>query len=278
VASAVVFPGADAGSFFQVPYLSLWLWLWFATLVPTRLPLMAFLLASLSGFQTVFALAYAPSAWHFGNVAVVVMGALWLGWPWSPAAPAATSTVWQRATRWGRRVLLVPLFAALAFQVVGGVTSLADEVRFDYSSSRRLAAILDGDPRLSRAIVIGEPELMALALPYYRDNPVFLPQEGVFRNWLHVHVPGGRRRECDLGELLATAKELRARHQVPVVMALAWRLDGPWQQVAFPGMFFEQHFTMTPADREAFLGQTELLGRLHDAVFTNENYDVFVLR
>jgi len=279
VLSAVAFPGADAGLFFQIPYLSLWLWLWFATLLATRrFALLAFLLVSLSGFQTIYTLAYTPSAWHFGNVAVVVMGALWLGSPWSLDTPDGTATTWSRTIRWGRRLLLVPLLVASGYQVMGGVLSIADEVRFDYSSSKRLAALLDADPRLDRAIVIGEPELFALSLRYYRENPLFLPQEGAFKDWLLIHTPGGRRRDYDLGELLATARDLRARYQVPVVIVLGWFLDGPEQQIAFPGMFFEQRFTMTSEAREAFRSQTELLGRLRDAIFTNENYDVFVLR
>ena len=172
--------------------------------------------------------------------------------------------------------MMVPLVAALGFHVWLGAASIVDEIRLDYSSSKRLAAIIAADPRLDRAIVIGEPETLMQSLPFYRENPVFLPQEGTFRNWIVVTEP--RRHDCELGALLATAKELRARHQVPVILVLGWLLDGADRQSAYVGTFFEQTFTMTAAAREEFLRQTELLGRLRAAPMTDENYDVFVLR
>ena len=43
------------------------------------------------------------------------------------------------------------------------------------------------------------------------------------------------------------------------------------------GTWYEQTFTVKPADRAAFLARTQLLGRLRNASFTDENYDVFVL-
>jgi hypothetical protein len=90
-------------------------------------------------------------------------------------------------------------------------------------------------------------------------------------------VPGGRPHECDLEPLLATAKDLRARHQVPIVLVLGWLLDGSDRQSMYVGAFFEQTFTMTAASRDAFLHDTQLLGRLRDAPLTDESYDVFIL-
>lgn len=283
---AIIFPLAHSGAAFNVPYASAWAWLWLATLLAARrFALCVFVALSLWGFEAIFTLAWAPSAWHLGNVMLVVVAALWLGWPWaSDAVGGRTTAIERRAlamerfATWGRRLVSVPLLVALGYQVAVGVRSLVDDVRFDYSSSRRLAAVLDADPTLQRAIVIGEPEIMALTLPYYRDNPLFLPQENVFRRWIGASASGTRRSDLDLDELLATARSLRDRYGVPVVIALWWRLDGPPQQTAFQGMFFQQTFTMTPAAHDAFLTGTQLLGRFRDARFSNENYDVFVVR
>jgi hypothetical protein len=176
-----------------------------------------------------------------------------------------------------RRLLAVPLAAALCYQVVLGAGYVLDDVRLEYSSSRRLAALLASDPRLEQAIVIAEPENLGQSLPYYRNNRMFLPQENAFRNWLLVWIPGGRRGDYSLGELLSTATDLRRRHDTPVVMALGWWLDGPDLQRAYAGTYFEQTFRTSPAERTEFLARTTLLGRLREASFTDENYDVFVL-
>jgi hypothetical protein len=266
------------GGLFFVPYPSLWMWAWFAWLLASgRVALAAFPALSLFGLETIFTLGYPPSPRHVGHVVVVVMATLWLGSPWA-IEPERAARPSGRAIVWGGRLLAIPLLVALAYQVFLGGASIVDEVRFEHSSSRRLASLIAGDPSLERAIVVGEPETLALALPYYRANPVYLFQEGAFRNWLMIQTPHRRRNDCDLGELLDAAKALRARHGVPVIVALGWRLDGPERQMAFARSFFEQTFTMTPAARDAFLAQTEFRGRMRNAVFTDENYDVFVLR
>ena len=279
ILSSVLFPAGHARGFFWIPWPSLWLWLSFLLLLLLRrLPLLAFFALSLIGFEVVFTLAYAPTARHLSSMMVMVMAAVWLGHPWELENGRASGVASQPVLRWGRYALMVPLLAALCFHVWLGGAAIVDEIRLDYSSSKRLAAIIAADPRLDRAIVIGEPETLTQSLPYYRENPIFLPQEGTFRNWLVIQVPGGRPHDCDLRALLATAKDLRARHQVPVILVLGWWLDGAERQSTYVGTFFEQTFAMTATAREDFLRQTELLGRLRAATLTDENYDVFVLR
>ena len=73
-------------------------------------------------------------------------------------------------------------------------------------------------------------------------------QEKTLRNWLLMWIPGGRRCDYNLAELFATAADLRRRYDTPVVMVLGW-----------------------------WLARTQFLGRLRDATFTDENYDVFVV-
>jgi hypothetical protein len=267
VRHAVVHPVANSEGVLRIPYLSVWVWLCFAALV-RRPGLLAFLALGLLACELMFILVYYPQARHMGYVVLIVVATLWC---WQDAGPTAG------AERWLRRLLAVPLLAALGFQVFLGAGFVLDEIRLDYSSAGRLGTLLASDPRLEHAIVIGEPEDLTTSLPYYRTNPIFLPQENTFRDWLFVQVPGGRRADYNLGELLATATRLRDRYETPVVMALGWYVDGPEQQRAYYGTYFEQTFSVTPAERTEFLARTELLAKLRAASFTDENYDVFVL-
>jgi hypothetical protein len=276
--SALLSPVDHSARFLWVPLTAVWVWLAFVLLL-RRPGLLAFLFLSLIGFEMVFSLLYPASPRHMGHVLLVVIATVWL---WNAGrdrdAIAEVRAPLARAELWASRLLLLPLVVVLGWQVALGAGYVADDVRLDYSSSRRLAGLLAADPRLERAIVIGEPENLTHALAYYRDNRIYLPQEGAFRNWMHFWVPGGRRADYTLAELLATATELRDRWQVPVVMALGWSLNGPDGQVAYAGTFFEQRFRMSAADRTQFLARTEFLGSLREASFTDENYDVFVLR
>jgi hypothetical protein len=272
---AALDPMGSSEDFYGLRFSAVWLWTWFLLLL-RRPGLLAFTAFGLIGFDLLFSLVYAANDRHLGYVVILVMAAVWLGHPWDP--PAATrGGLGPRAAWVARRVLLVPLVLVLLHQVVLGATMVRDDVRLDYSSSRRLASLIADDPRLASAIVIGEPETMAESLPYYVDNRVFLPQENAFRNWLHIQVAGGRRGDYDLAELLATAIALRDQEGVPVLVALGWSLDDAALQWKYYGSFFTQRFTMTPAARAEFRARTEKLASFQDAAFTDENYDVFVV-
>jgi len=290
LASAIVNPVAHSAFLYWVPLPGVWIWLFLALVLRRRPAVVVFALLGLVGFEMIFALVYPASPRHGGYVLLVVLATLWLSevwtWPDAPAQAGAAATV----ETWMRRLLIVPLVLALGYQVVLGAGYVVDDVQLDYSSSKRLADLIASDSRLDRAIVIGEPEALHQSLPYYRRNPLYFPQEEAFRDWMWSpsvsfsvasdstrSLQIGRRADYDLGELLRTATELRDTHGVPVVMALAWFVDGPETQRAYVGTWYEQVFTVKPADRDAFLAQTQLLGRLRSASFTDENYDVFVL-
>jgi hypothetical protein len=208
------------------------MWLFFVVLL-RRPALLAFLLVSLVGFELMFILVYPPSPRHVGYVVLVSMATLWLGHPWWPREPLPAGVLDR--VDWGlRRFLVVPLAIVLGFQAALGVANVIDDVRLDYSSSARLASLIAGDPRLDQAIVIGAPETLTQSLPYYRTNRIYLTEEQTFRDWMLVQVPGGRRVDYSLGELLETATALRARYGVPIVMVLGWRLDGSDAQIMYP--------------------------------------------
>lgn len=288
--SAIVNPVAHSAFLYWVPLPGLWIWLFLALVLRRRPAVVVFALLSLVGFEMIFALIYPASPRHGGYVLLVVLATLWLSEVWTWPDMPAPAGVGATMERWTRRILILPLVLALGYQVVLGAGYVVDDVQLEYSSSTRLAELLASDPRLDRAIVIGEPEALHQTVPYYRENPLYFPQEQAFRDWMWSpsvsfavasdstrSLQIGRRADYDLGELLRTATELRAAHGVPVVMALAWFVDGPETQRAYVGTWYEQLFTVKPTDRDAFLAQTQLLGRLRQASFTDENYDVFVL-
>jgi hypothetical protein len=291
---AVANPVAHSAFMFWIPLPWLWVWLLCVLLLRRRPAQAAFLFLGLVGFELVFALVYPASPRHAGYVLLVVIATIWLAHPWQRPESDPGEGLADRAERWTWRLLLVPLTLALGYQVVLGAGYVVDDVQLEYSSSKRLAALIAADPRLERAIVIGEPETLQQSLPYYRDNPIYLPQEDTFRAWMWSpslsfslssgtagpstrNIAIGRRADYSLAELLSTAVALRERHGVPVVMVLGWWVDGPEVQRAYVGTWFEQVFTVSPEARTAFLARTEFLGRLRSASFTDENYDVFVL-
>ena len=253
-----------------------WLWFWMYFLTLARWPgLLCFAALSVIGFSLVSDLVIPPSPSRLGYNLLVVMATMWLEASRSERAPP------PRAGRLGsglprvRRFLRFPLAVTLAGHVLAAVHLGISDVQHEYSSSRRLGALIASDPRLHDAIVIGEPETAATSLSYYQDNPIFLIREGTFARSSRFFR--GHRQNLSLSELIGTAHDLRTRYGHPVLIVFGWNPNGPEEQRVFAGTVFELRFTSTPADRDDFRRQTERLASLRDASRPDESYDVFVL-
>jgi hypothetical protein len=268
IVAAVLTPARHAWTWLGVAP-SLCIWLYLLTLVrrPAVPSPSSTWLASSSSSRS----RSRPNQSRIGYIVLVIFATMWL----DAASPEEATGRPARVRLWVRRGLVLPLLAVLSIQMFYSVHFAFGDLRDDYSSSRRVGALIASDPRLGGATVTGEPEAPLQALPYYRDNRIYLPQEGVFRRW--IRVVKGRRQDFSLSELLQVARELRDRHGQPVVIALGWRLDGPDEQKRMEGTLAEQRFTSSPEARAEFVRQTEWLASFRDARFTDENYDVFVL-
>ena len=163
--------------------------------------------------------------------------------------------------------------ALLAVQVImGGAVVGAAARGVPDSRAQDLAALLRRE-RLERAVVIANPDVLLEPLPYYAGNPTWLTRE---RKWGNVAAfTKAAKADVALGDLLATARRLRARTHRPVVTAIQVQLDP-----AAPAQRREQGYvgalTTTPAEVRAFLAATQRLARFGPAL-TDESYDVYLL-
>jgi hypothetical protein len=274
VGGAVVYPVAHATQFTVVPYADAWVWAYFAYLA-RRPAVLTFCALSLVGMEVLFNLVYGPGApWHVGNVFLVLVASAWLD------AAASTSSVaipapLERGRRWLGRALAVAIVFVFANHAWLAAQYVTTDVANDYSANRRLAELMRDDPSLATAIVMGEPDTPLWSVPYYLDNRIFLPREGVFRDW--GMFSSSRPAEWDLDALLRTARSTRDACACPVVITMGYDVGRPGAYTNFPGTRFEERFRITPEARDAFLAATQPLARLGPTL-TDENYDVFVLR
>jgi hypothetical protein len=275
IGRAIVHPVAHATQFTVLPLPSLWVWAWFAYLT-RRPPVLCFVALALVGIEVLFNLVYGPGApWHLGNVGLVVVAGMWLDA--SASTPAHTLPAYLERTRtWLGRVLAAGIAIVFTNHVLLAARSLAADYRQEYSSNQRLGDLLRDDPALASAAVLGEPDTPLWSLPYYADNRIYLPREGVFRDW-GVFSPT-RERTYDLPRLVRAAREVRATCACPVVITLGWELGRIGTYTNFPGTRFEEHFVITPEGREEFLASVRPRARLRGPVLTDETYDVYVLR
>jgi len=284
---AIVWPAGHARRLsFILPMLSVWVWAYFVYL--TRRPaLLCFAATALIGIEASFTLVYAPAPWHLGNLLLVLIATMWLDA--SGSTPTATlSPHLERARSWLGPLVAGGMAVLLAEHVFLGVLLVANDLGHDFSSSRRLGELLRGDPALACAVVIGEPDSWVTSLPYYADNPLYLPREDVYRWW--GRPSPARRSTYDLDALLAAARDVRTRCKCPVVIVMGWELQRAGLHTVYKGSPVEETFAITPEARAAFLAATRRIASLHGEetfpwlednqlrVTTNEQYDVYLLR
>jgi hypothetical protein len=162
-------------------------------------------------------------------------------------------------------IILIPLF-------VFGCAAVAQDLQFQYSSSKNFSELIKNNTRFKDAIVIGEPDCNMESLAYYVDNPIYIPREKRFGNT--VRFTNKSEANFSLKQLLSSAEETRKRTQKSVLLAIEYPLNaaGPYQ---FSG-YFGRSFSFTADELAEFLSKTQKVASFQNAI--NENYDVYLLK
>jgi hypothetical protein len=213
---------------------------------------------------------YGAGPHHLGMLLCFLAAVSWLR-----AAGGAVGPPWSRIA-WS--VLLVGVWPLL---LVGhawrGLREIDREVECIKTSAPELARLLERE-ELAGAVLIGQPDYFLDALPFYRDNRIFIAREGRFRQ--RVSFTTANRRELDLADLLAAARTLKDSEHAPVLLVIghAMRLDQPSGDIVFG---YGDRFRWTAQQYEQFRAATELVASLPSEpgrFLGDERYDVFRLR
>jgi hypothetical protein len=239
-----------------------------ATLGLARRPAaLAAALLSLIGFSVFFQVIYPGSYRH---------EALWLGflvslyWLVGRPGDAPPGKICGAAVAVG----LACFLALLVVQIPGGVlrAGLVAAGRPE-SRGRDLARLIGQRPALRDAIVMADPDFLIEPLPYYIDNPTYLPREHRFGKFAVFTTKAMLR--LDLAELLSDARALHAGSGQPVIILLHERLDPSAPAEIIPEGYDWQLVT-TPEQVRSFLAATRLLERFGPAL-TDESFDAYLL-
>lgn len=162
----------------------------------------------------------------------------------------------------------------LAFQLVLSAVMVERAVAgMPESRSHELAQLLRR-PDLRDAIVIGDPDYMLEALPYYVPNPTYFARE---RRYGRYFIMSRRAmRAMTPSALLATAFSLRQQSGRPVVIVMG----GPLFRSGRPGEWMRKNyglFRQSTEDIARFRVATCALARFAPVNGGDESYDVFLL-
>ncbi len=216
---------------------------------------------------------YGPGPHHLGMLFAFLVAVTWIRAGRSEAAvtgPALPRNAW--------RVLLFGVWPPLLlFQGYRGLLDLKTEVEYSRSSAPELARLLERDD-LAFAVLIGEPDYYLDAMPFYRDNRIFIAREGRFGRRVSWTIDN--RRELDLGELLAAARKVQREQDAPVLLVIGQ----PVQLEPASGDVkhgYGHRFRWSAPQLEEFRASTQHLASLpaRPSRFRgDERYEVFRLR
>jgi hypothetical protein len=175
--------------------------------------LLVWLFLGLVGLSMMFFIAYHPAGnRHNGIFIIFIVTLLWV------------RLERLRDAKWFWRALPLLVMTLLC---ADQIYVASQSVRFDWnttlSSCRAFGAYLRHQPRLANAIIIGEPDYMLEALPYYAGNDVYLAREQRYRKFASFTT--ANRASMSLDEILATARTVKEQSGRPVLIVVAAWLD-----------------------------------------------------
>lgn len=235
-------------------------------------------LALLGGFVALGSFAAIVYPLDLRHQGIILGFMVSLYWMYLSAVPEALQTP-RILGRWLQRLCVIALFVAFPIifghQVYKAYRAVTSEFFEQRSSNRDFARFIEANPGFRDAIVIAEPEYMVEALPYYRDNLIYLARESRFGTFFRF--TSANRAYLSLGELLAVSRTLGEQSRKPVLIVLAKDLtdiDGAEaREIEYLNF---RKFERTASATLDFAASTRKIAEFNSAK-TDENFSVYEL-
>lgn len=169
----------------------------------------------------------------------------------------------------------------LALMVISGSTKVYQDWVFQKSASKAFAqTLLQSRQEFKDAILIGEPDYILEAVPYYADNTIYIGREKRFGNT--VRLLRSVQLTLSLGELLCTAWGMEKVRGKPVLVVLGHRFPGfshidseapPYSA----NYFYQRTLSWSPEELHSWKKYTRLEQRFDTNVIGDEAYTVYSL-
>lgn len=116
------------------------------------------------------------------------------------------------------------IFFALPALFIFGIYAAFERVNYDLkhdvSSSKSMGDWIRKHAEWDDAIIIGEPDYILEALPIYVNLQIYIPREGIFRQY--GKSTNKQQQTIHIDELLAIAQKLKREQRRPILIAFAW--------------------------------------------------------
>lgn len=224
----------------------------------------AVFVASILSFEILFHAVYPAAIRHMGVLTFLLVAICWIA-----IRDRNTDGAFAKRVAMG----LLPM---MLIQSIGLPIAARRHLGHPASSSKALGHFIRVTPRLSKAILIGEPDYLMEALPYYVPNNVYMPRQHEYSRTVYFAKGGRHQVDLTLNDVINVADSLGCANQAPVLFAVGYP-EFPLQPAGLiRGAYNAAHFTWTAEDKKRLSSRATMLGDFQGAT-TDENYEVFEL-
>jgi hypothetical protein len=224
--------------------------------------------AGLIGLSVFFQTMYRGGYPHQGLLLVYLVALYWI---LLESADVGALRMLERA------VFRLGFYGAMVLMLVAQVANAKQIVELDLereaSSSRAFGRFLQSSDEYRNAILVAEPDYLVESIPYYANNSIYIAREHRFGATVQFTTAADRSES--LGELLETARRLKAENGRPVLIIFGHTgLDGASGEKSFS---YNKILTWTPQDVQAFDDGVVMVAG-YSSAYLDENYNVYEVR
>ncbi|HEA65661.1 MAG TPA: hypothetical protein ENI07_02400 [Desulfobacterales bacterium] len=220
-----------------------------------------------------FSVVYYGALRHQGLVFIFIVSLYWIVYKETMITPIDKLAKYRVLLLKGS--VYVVLSAIFLVHIAGAMRLIYRDLVKELSSSRAFGEFIMASKRFQEAIIIGEPDYRLQSLPYYVKNRIFIPREGIFRNY--IAQTRANKSKLTMGELLESGRQLRISEMKPVLIVLGH--FGLAKQKDKPFIRTIQHnkkFSWTSEEMDDFGASTVKIKEFVTSE-KNERYAVYLL-
>lgn len=174
--------------------------------------------------------------------------------------------------RWIFIYILMPVI--LVWGNVKAYKAIMRDINHPVSSSKDLGQFLSNKPEYKGATLIGEPDYLFEAVPYYADISLYIPRESLFRNY--GRSTDEQMQLITLDDILVMATKLKQKNNKPVLIAFPWD-EKTFQNENRKDLPYYRIFIWSNSDWLKFKDRTIQLGTFNRSI-SEENFYLYQLK
>ena len=255
--TAIVMPATQFNELFPIWFpikLRIAALLWAVIALFVRPPIFLIAYAALLISSVFFSIVYSGSYRHQGMLVVFLVSLYWIVLDEKGSGPRyKQSKVFQVWLYGGLAILLASV-------VVSGARHVYRDWTYQKSASKAFAQeFLKTHEEYEHAILIGEPDYLLEAVPYYANNRIYILREKRFGDT--VRFVRSAQLNLSLGELLCAAWRIRKEEGKPILIVIGHRYLGSssWDSRTFPkSISYAYQRTFTWSQKSSLTGDVTL--------------------